>query len=474
MILSVDLGTSKICAVLVDTGTARPLAIRSIANDADIPGLPVDMHEQDPLRIRELAFEVMKQVLMDERATGQIVDAIGISGQMHGVLLVNNDLKPLTNLITWRDRRTAREDTPGSLIESLEKLGTDREHAVGCRLATGYGAASLIWLQRNRLIPDNCTALSIAGFVAASLTGIPSIDDTHAASWGIYALRTNKWDDESVNRLGLNKNILPDIRPSCKPLGELSIDAANLPGINNRPVVCSPVGDAQASFIGSVGFSTDTLVVNIGTGAQILIPSPECVYGEELDAWPLPLGGFLQVGATFCGGWAYAYLKDLFKTIAYEICGMEISDEEVYERMNSLAASAPPGANGLIIDTRFSGTRKNKSITGSIAGINAANLTPANLSLALLEGLVRDLYSIYCSSTPPRPRNLFASGNAVRKNRVLRSIIQRTFYLDSFASSVPEEAARGAAYAAAVGADIISRDKITQSIQQIVDERNFE
>lgn len=460
MIISIDLGTSKLCAATVDIESGRALAIRSCANDTDIPGLADDMHEQDPVRTRDLCFGLIRQLLCDDAVAGQPIDAIGISGQMHGVVLVDRNLQPRTNLITWRDRRTAT-DGRGSIVESLGLLDADAERRAGCRLATGYGAATLRWLDRNDTLPPECTALTIAGFVAASLTGVLSIDETHAASWGILDVARNRWDELSVSRLGIRPESLPSITPSGEPLGELTDSAVSELGISGRTIVCSPVGDCQASVIGCAGFSTDTIVLNLGTGGQISIPGNDGTCTEELDAWPLPFGGFLQLGAALCGGWSYAYLRQFFQDTVRELAGIELSGDAIYERMNSLAASAEPGAGGLIADTRFAGTRKDKSIRGSLTRIDPTNLTPANLSLAVLEGVVRDLHSMRLTSRARNAGRLIASGNAVRKNPVLRSTIKRMFDLDCYTSRLPEEAARGAAYAAAVGIGLASRETIT-------------
>ena len=460
MILSIDLGTSKLCAVAIDAHTGLPLALRSCPNDTDIPGLADDLHEQDPIRTRDLCFGLIRDILTDDAIAGQSVDAIGISGQMHGVLLVDSDLRPLTNLITWRDRRTAR-DGRGSITESLTLLGPEVEPRCGCRLATGYGAATLRWLDQNDLLPGGCTALTIAGFVAVSLTGLCSIDETHAASWGILDVAGNQWDEDCISRLSIRGGILPEISPSGAPLGEVTDAVRETLRIVGPAVVCSPVGDCQASAIGCAGFSDDTIVLNLGTGGQISVPSSDGLCTEELDAWPLPFGGYLQLGAALCGGWSYAYLKQFFQQTIKEIAGIELTDQQLYDRMNALAASADPGAGGLIFDTRFSGTRKDKAVRGSISGIGTSNLTPANLSLAILEGVVRDLHSMWLTSQSRGAGRLIASGNAVRRNPVLRSVIKRLFNLDCYTSSLPEEAARGAGYAAAMGVGLASREDIT-------------
>ena len=469
MILALDLGTSKLCVAAIDPVSASLLAVCSCPNDSGVSGVPDDLHEQDPSRTRDLCFDLIRQITPDERVAGLPVDAIAFSGQMHGVVLVDRDLRPLTNLITWRDRRTARNDTPGGIAECLDLLGPDVQKRTGCQLGVGYGGATLAWLDRNGRLPAGCTALSIAGFLAAALTGIPAMDETHAASWGILDLKRNQWDSDCIQRLRLLPNVLPEIKPSAELLGTITHQAAEALGLDGRPAVCSPVGDAQASVIGAAGFSMDAIVVNLGTGGQISVPRPEYVYNKELDGWPMPFKSFLQVGAALCGGWSYAYLRQLFQVAVREFSGVDLSDEAVYERMNSLADSARPGANGLVADTRFSGTRKDESVRGSITGINTANLTPGNLSRAVIEGIVSELHSMYLASGVQGAGTLVASGNGVRRNPVLRSVIRQTFGLDCLMSRVPEEAARGAGYAAAVGLGLVSKDAATSAIWRLAE-----
>lgn len=468
MILAVDLGTSKICVVALDQETARLLALCSVVNDSFVTGLPNDRHEQCPQRTLALCETLIAQLLADECVAGRSVQGIGFSGQMHGVLLVDSALHPLTNLITWRDRRTAALDLPGNIAESVARLPADAPSRTGCRLAMGYGAATLSWLRRNGLLPENSLALSIAGYVAASLTGVGAIDETHAASWGIYNLLSSCWDEECVTQLTLPVGVLPEIRSSAMPLGTVTRTAAERLGLGNCPPVCAPIGDMQASVIGSAGLAGDAVVVNIGTGSQIAIPAKSCVFTDTLDAWPLPFGNFLRVGACLCGGWSYAYLKQFLQQALFQLGGAELTDAEVYTRMNELASSAPPGANGLSVDTRFSGTRQHGGISGAITGITTTNLTPANFARAVLEGMVEELYSLWHDATCADARRLVASGNAVRVNPLLRSIIQSRFALPCQISSLPEEAARGAAYATAVGLGLCTRGEMQARIAELV------
>lgn len=419
MILSVDVGTSKISALVVDVADGTVVASASAANDADVSGLPAGRHEQNPQRICAIVQSLMQQVMRDD------VEAIAISGQMHGVLLVDGKGEPATNLITWRDQRGA-----GRALSRQAALRT------GCAMHPGYGGATLATLDT-----QGKTALTIADYVALQLTGVAATEVTHAASWGLLNLERGDWDDGAIEELGIDRAALPAVKPSCGLLGHTE------GGI----VVASPIGDNQASFIGAAGLADDVAVVNLGTGGQVSVRTDDLTYHPPLETRPMPGGGAILVGASLCGGWAYAYLKQFYQQVAADVGGVSISDAQAYEKINDLAATSDGG--GLIADTRYLGTRGDPSVRGSIANIDANNLTPANLARAVLEGMVRELADL-ARGAGVQPARVIASGNAVRRNPLVRQLIAEQFGAACEVGEAREEAALGAAVAAAAGLGI--------------------
>jgi sugar (pentulose or hexulose) kinase len=453
VILSLDIGTSKLCALAVDAATRRPLAMRTAPNDADVLGLPPHWHEQSPLRIRDLCFSLLRDVAADDALCAAEVAGIALTGQMHGVLLVDQRLEPVTNLITWRDRRSADEGAPGRLSDCVNAVGEGAPHRVGCRLAHGYGGVTLRWLRGHGLPLARCRALSITGYLAAGLTGIARIDPTYAASWGVWDLAADDWDHPSLQALGIPGTCLPPVAPSSQPCGQLTPEAARALGLPAACAVFAPVGDNQASFVGAAGFDRHALVINLGTGGQISMWRPDCAYVDGLETRPMPFRGFLQAGASLCGGWSYAYWRQFAQAMARELAGVELSDAEAYARLNALAAGAPDGADGLSFDTRFDGSRLDPSARGAVSGIDTRNLTPALLTRALLEGMVRELWEAWQVSGLATPARIVACGNAAQRIPVLQSIIERRFGAPCAVSAEPEQAALGAARAALAGLD---------------------
>jgi sugar (pentulose or hexulose) kinase len=153
LILSIDIGTTKIAALALDSDSNQPIAVRAQANASDLAGLPPERHEQDPLEIKRRVFALVSDLLKDEAVRARPVSAIGLTGQMHGVLLVDAQLQPRTPLITWRDGRTTAQ-----ISAWQDALGAGAPARLGCRLAAGYGGPTLAWLRQAGLLPAGAKA----------------------------------------------------------------------------------------------------------------------------------------------------------------------------------------------------------------------------------------------------------------------------------------------------------------------------
>lgn len=436
LMFSLDIGTSKLAAVAVDTATLENTAEVGAANDSLIPGLPPGRHEQNPERIREIGFALLRE-LAEKTAPARIA-GIAFSGQMHGVLRLGANGKPATNLYTWCDRRAEAR------LAKLDETAWPTART-GCRLRAGYGGATLAALGP----APGTMALTIADYLAYTLCGVAASEPTHAASWGIFDVPGNRWDSEILTVLGVSESELPPIRPSAGRLGALTAEAARSLGIPAGTPVHSPVGDNQAGYLGVCGTAGDGILLNLGTGGQISLPVKDFPYCEGLETRPLPDGGNLLVGASLCGGRAYALLAGFFAEAVREFGGIAPDAGKIYDTMNRLAAqsAAPPA-----VDTRFAGTRSEPARRGAITGLGVENFTPGDLARGVAEGMLRELAEMLPPTVRRSAARVYAGGNAVRKNPLMKSLIEAEFQLPCEFAARREEAAAGAALAAiAVG-----------------------
>ena len=463
LIISLDIGTSKLVAMALSTESLKPIAICSRSNDSEIKALPKDHHEQDPKRILDLCLELIAEVLADGAVNVKDIAGVGITGQMHGVMLVNKDMQPCTNLITWQDQRVLQ----GSFYEKIKSIGQKACGRTGCGLHAGYGGVTLSWLSKNSQIPNDAFALSIADYVTACLTGVVATEPTHAASWGIFSLAEMKWDEDLIAELEIDISILPEVIQTGKVQGELLADHSSLFGLSKNIKVCSSIGDNQASIIGAAGFSNDAAVLNIGSGGQISVVQDKFVFVSSLETRPMPIGGFIMVGASLYGGLSFAYLKDFFKDVVKKVADLELSDEEVYTKMKELVSKDKNFSSGLSVDTRFAGTRFQPSQKGVITGIDKNNFNVANLTFAFIEGIVNELIAMIPAHNIKDVNKFIATGNAVQKNPLMCDVVKSSTSLPCFISKANEEAALGAAFTTVIGLGLISQEDIKPQLEEV-------
>ena len=187
-------------------------------------------------------------------------------------------------------------------------------------------------------------------------------------------------------------------------------------------------------------------MINFGTGSQITIAgraeAAQRYNAEEgIELRPFFDGLYLKSYSALCGGYAYALAERFIRSIVYAACG---DDSEQYELMARLAMEdaqkKPP-----IVCTAFCGTRYDGSITGSVTGITPDNFTPGLLLRGIMRGMVQELYDAYRKMSASENMRIFASGNAIRKNKLLKAAVCDIFASDPEVLPDAEEAAVGAA-----------------------------
>ncbi len=449
--IGVDLGTTNLCALLVNSKTYEVECISSEKNDTLIVSSDPACFEQDAGAIVDKTLKLIKELIIKADVEASDVSGVAITGQMHGVVLVDSELHPMTPLYTWRDRRS---ETTGVLDEVSARLPEKYEDTTGCRLAGGFGGATLAWLLKNSANKSDITsykALSIADYLAAVLTGRICTDYSNAASWGIFDISHNKWYDDMLSRLEIPVEMLPEVVKSGKVLGCVLPEIAEKTLLHSEAKVWVPVGDNQASYFGATQAEQNMAVINIGTSGQITIPASNIYTENGMETRPLPGGDYIWVGATLCGGWSYEYLAKFFLDVITKLGHVEIERDVLYDRMKSLlgVTSASCGG-GLSVITTFSGTRSGVgSQSGRIIGIDEGNLTAGNMIYGFLSGIVEELASMLPKSDLVGGWDeLVATGNAIRLNPAMLKIIEDVFGKKCEMSIVSEEAASGAAFIA--------------------------
>ena len=456
IILSVDIGTTSICVMALDVSSRRVITVQSINNDSIINNVPPGFHEQDPHIILATVQKLIGQTLTwlnGHQYSLEAIEAFIVTGQMHGILLIDEKLQPCTNLITWRDQRAAD-------IPIIEEVGRNTEISVrtGCILSLGYGGSILHWLRVNKpeLFERDLRVLSIVDFVVARLTGEVVTDVTMAASWGVLDIHRIKWHESLLSELKLPESILPEIKPSATPLSSLLPQYHRLWSLKKDVQICTGLGDNQASVLAMGTLKPGTCVINIGTGAQISILQEGLNYNQVLETRPLLGNHHIYVGSSLYGGWAFAYLGRFFQAVLRQFSDTDLSIEQIIKQMSEIGKTARDDAAGVMSILDFM-ERTDQNIKGAYQGIDTSNLTPANFCRATVNAIIDDLYQFYKSANLPISA-LYVAGNAIKHNTLLYDTIARKWRMSPNASEHREDAAAGAAYLAAVNMGLLKSD----------------
>lgn len=464
IVIGVDLGTTKVTCIAVDATCGEMLAVSSAANDANVTG------EQDRLRghsewdadlILAAAGRCLSGVAKTLGLRVRDVVGIGVTGQQHGVVLVDAaTLQPLSPLINWQDRR-ALQPIPGRdstwLQAAREAIGPDAWKQTGCWLQPGFMAVTLFELKRRERLPPNAIALFIMDYFVSKLTGQrPVTEPSCAGSSGIYDVRTRQWNDAAIAALGLPCSLFPEIREADVLIGGLTTEQASATGLPVGTPLFGPIGDHQASFLGSVRDRRNSVLVNVGTGAQVAVYTDSLEFAPPIELRPCPCGGNLLSNVGLAGGWSYQVLEQFFHSTGSTLLNVE-ANERLYDAMNRLASEIPPGVDGLRCTPQFSGTRLDPTVRGSISGLSPQNFTAGHLARAVLEGMGRSLHDGFSAIQKIKkdiPTTLVAAGNGLRENPLLAEIVADAFGMLMMFTEHREEAAFGAALVASVGGNV--------------------
>lgn len=436
-VLGIDLGTTSVKAVLLETKTNRVTDSQTRQTKADISSdTGIQAKEQDAGRIVDALNECIA-ALPKYRLQGVI--RIGVSGQMHGVVFWKagkgcdwlrtgecHMFQPIdvSPLITWQDGRCTRE--------FLSSLPLPDSHL---SLATGFGCTTVFWYLKHR--PDFLTCFTAAGtiqdYVVTMLCGQerPMMSVQNAASWGYFNTKANEWNEEILRKAGFPVRLLPRVVESGSIAGETSSEWHGVPA--HTPVGVA-LGDFQCSVYSCMVEKTDA-VLNISTSAQLTFALPPAFQPSQspdpsspLSYFPYFDGSYLAVAGSLNGGNVLATFVGMVTEWIREL-GLDINSSTIYTQ--SIQAALNQHSTDLLISPTIFGERHAPDHLGSASSISAANVSLGHMTRALCRGIVQNLLSML----PPRRlqesgvQRIMGSGNALSRNEVLKQEVEKAFPL---------------------------------------------
>jgi xylulokinase len=438
-LLALDLGTSSVKALVVDS-RCRVLGSDSASYPVDRPR--GGWAEQDPGEWWRATIGAARSAHI--AAGSPEIAAIGISGQMHGTVLLDGQAQPVRPAIIWEDRRSAAQ------VRSLTELvGAKRIIDIcGSALATGFQAATLAWLVEHEpaVIESTRSVLLPGDYLRFRLTDELVAEPSGASSTVLFDIRSRTWASELLDAVGIGSSVMPAIEESIDITGELSNDAAAELGLSPGIPVAGGGGDAPLAALAAAAISSDTLLLTISTGSQAILPAaqPGVDPRGRIHTWcglappDSPLPGWYQMGATLASGRALRWLRE--DLLANSAAPLEQSISEV-----------SPGSDGVLFLPYLNGERTphmDPEASGAFIGLRAHH-GPAELSRAVMEGAafaLRDAFEVLRELGGAPARIVLAGGGA--RSRTWTEIVAGIFDLPVDPLDESEGSAMGAAIVA--------------------------
>lgn len=438
-LIGIDIGTSGCKALLLDAqGAVIAADTATYPLSQPRPGWT----EQDPELWIDGARRAIAGVLA--KAPGVELLAVGLSGQMHGLVPLDAAQKVLRPAILWNDQRNAAEcEWITQAAGGLEGLLAATDN----RMLVGYTGGKIVWMQRHEpeLFARLATVLNPKDYLRLRLTGEIASEVSDASGTGLFNVRSRQWATGLVETLGIDPALLPPVFESQVISGRVSAQGAQLFGLPVGTPVAGGGGDSVIQTLGSGVIAPGELQTTIGTAG---------ILAAALDTPQDNPDGRLQIfcnvaadkwhcmGVSLNAGGSMNWFRDTF------CAGVP------FEQIAAEAADSPPGAHGLLFLPYLNGERcpyPDPVLRAAFIGLTGRHQR-GDMARAVMEGSVYALADMYALMRPLgiAGQVLKASGGGAR------SVLWRQLQADIFGCDVvtTEGAAEGAAFGAALVAGL--------------------
>jgi xylulokinase len=444
-LLGIDLGTSSVKAVVIDErGTMVGTGMQEYPILTPEPG----WGEQEPEAWwRATAIAVQEAVAQADEPP---IKAIGLSGQMHGVVLIDKDANAVAPAIIWADQRSSIEVGIFKETLSLELMRT-----AGTFPATGFYGTTLLWLKRHRpaLLDDSTHALLPKDYLRLRMTGQAATEASDASATAIFDVQTRQWSQDIVDKLGLPGHLLPLVQDSAAVAGTLTSAAAAVLNLTPGIPVVAGCADQVAQAVGNGLTEPGRGSVTIGTGGQLFAPLGTPAADGQLRLHTFchaPADRWYLLGATLSAGLSLRWFRNLLG---------EAEKLDAYQHLAEEAAQVTPGADGLLFLPYLIGERApimDSAARGAFIGLTLRH-GRGHIARAIMEGVCFALRQVLdvMDTLHAAPHGLLASGNGL-VSPVWRQIAADVFNRPLSLAAGGERAGIGAAMVAGIGAEVYS------------------
>ncbi len=392
-LIGVDLGTSGTKTVLFDEA-GNVIASKTIEYPMYQP--QNGWAEQNPLDWYNAAVETIKYV--SSKVNPSDIKGLGISGQMHGLVMLDERGDVIRPSIIWCDQRTGEE------CEDMTRLiGKERLIEITANPAlTGFTASKIMWVKKHE--PENyakCRHILLPkDYVRYKLTGEFATEVSDASGMQLLDIANRCWSDEVLEKLDIDKSLLAKVYESPEVTGTITAEASKLTGLNEGTIVVGGAGDNAAAAVGTGVVTDGTAFTTIGTSGVVFAHTSEMSIDKagrvHTFCCAVP-GAWHVMGVTQAAGLSLKWFRDNF-------CESEMNTAkemgvDTYYLTDKEASQSPIGANKLIYLPYLMGERTphlNPDCRGMFFGLSAIH-TKRDMIRAVMEGVsysLRDCWEI--------------------------------------------------------------------------------
>ncbi|KGP74297.1 xylulokinase [Pontibacillus yanchengensis] len=377
-VLGIDLGTSgvKVLAVRQD-GEVVGEATR------EYPLLQPHLgyNEQDPEDWVQQTYLAIEEVIEKADIDVAHIQGISYSGQMHGLVLLDDQGNVIRNAILWNDTRTSQE-----CKDIEEKLGEELYEITKNPALEGFTLPKLLWVKRHE--PDHynraTTFLLPKDYLRYRMTGKLQMEYSDAAGTLLLDVVNKQWSQIICEVLGISVDLCPELVESHHCVGNITEEAAKKCGLSSSTLVFAGGADNACGAIGAGVLSSGKTLCSIGTSGVMLSyeEHDKCQHNEAVHYFNHgKQDAFYVMGVTLAAGYSLSWFKDTFAA--------DVTYESLLAKINQV----PIGSDGLLFTPYIVGERTphaDSTIRGSFIGMDASH-TFNHFTRAVVEGITFSL-----------------------------------------------------------------------------------
>jgi xylulokinase len=443
LFLGIDVSTTGAKALLIDEKGA---VIASATTPLTVQTPKPLWSEQNPHEWWMGTWRSIRDVMAKAAVTADEIAAVGLTGQMHGLVLLDSERRVLRPAILWNDQRTAAEcddirSRMGGRARLVEVTGNDA--------LAGFTAPKILWVRKHE--PDLYARANLIllpkDYVRLRLTEVAAMDKADGSGTLLFDLAARQWSQEVLDRLEIPAAWLPPTFEGPEITGHVARKAAAETGLREGTPVMAGGGDQSAGAVGAGAVRPGVVSLTLGTSGVVFATTEKAQVEREgrLHAFCHAVPGRWHfMGVTLAAAGSLQWYRD---TVAAGV---------PFETVVAEAADAPVGSDGLLFTPYLSGERTpypDPSARASFVGLTVRHRR-AHLTRAILEGVafsMKDCLDLLTGAGLAEISQIRVAGGGA-KSVLWRRILASVLGVEIATVNSTEGAAFGAALLAGVGA----------------------